>query len=242
MISDGDSSAYNTLAAMNDIRGPYDDNSFKKEECINHASKRLGTRLRKQKKDASTLSYTKSGKIRKKSMLGGKGKLTDCVIDNLQRYYSKALRESIGKGVKYMRNTIMASFYHHSSSDQSPNHKFCPKGKSSWCFFNRAKARREDSPLHSTKSLFLNKLTDESLALIKNVYKDLSATELLQRCQMGWTQNMNESLHSNLWTICPKNKFCRYYRVKFAAQMTILNHNLGYKKSNLMTKIFGYIS
>ena len=72
MISDGDSSAYKTLAAMNDNRGPYNDNSFNKEECLAHACKRLGTRLRKLKKDASTLSYTKKGKIRKKSLLGHK--------------------------------------------------------------------------------------------------------------------------------------------------------------------------
>ena len=55
----------------------------------------------------------------------------------------------------------------------------------------------------------------------------------------GWSQNMNESFHSNVWAMCPKIKFCRFYRVRFIVQVAILNHNLGYNKCNLMTKLFG---
>ena len=134
----------------------------------------------------------------------------------------------------------MASFYHHCSSDEAPDHTLCPKGKSSWCFFNRAKAHDEVPPsFASSKNLYLSKLSDDELALVKNVYLDLTATDLLKRCKMGATQNMNESLHSNIWIMCPKIKFCRFYRVRFAAQVVILNHNVGYKKGNIMTKLFG---
>ena len=92
----------------------------------------MGTRLRTLKKSASTLGYTKAGKLRKKSLLGGKGKLTDLAIDALQRYYGVAVRSSIGKGTKHMRDAIWASFYHHSSTDKAPDHKFCSKGQISW--------------------------------------------------------------------------------------------------------------
>ena len=50
---------------------------------------------------------------------------------------------------------------------------------------------------------------------------------------------MNESVHANIWILCQKIQFCRYYRVKFAVQVTILNHNVGYEKGNLMTKLLG---
>ena len=41
-----------------------------KRECVGHVQKRVGTALRKPKKDAPAL--------------GGKGKLTDAMIDKLQ--------------------------------------------------------------------------------------------------------------------------------------------------------------
>lgn len=53
-VGDGDSSAYSAICALNNGNGPYGQEfPVVKEECINHVSKRLGTRLRtlKKKKD-----------------------------------------------------------------------------------------------------------------------------------------------------------------------------------------------
>ena len=47
-----------------------------KFECIGHVQKRVGTALRK---------------VRKEKKLGGKGKLTDKMIDRLQNYYGVAV-------------------------------------------------------------------------------------------------------------------------------------------------------
>ena len=47
-----------------------------KKECVGYVQKRLGTALRKLKKE--------------KKGLGGKGKLTDNMIDKLQNYYGIA--------------------------------------------------------------------------------------------------------------------------------------------------------
>ena len=67
-ISDGDSSAYNAVTNINDGRGPYDV-PVSKEECINHVSKRLGTRLRNLKKDLREPTKTKTGKTVMRSKL-----------------------------------------------------------------------------------------------------------------------------------------------------------------------------
>lgn len=67
---DGDSKSH---AAIKDIYGP---NSVRKLECIGHVQKRVGCRLRKLKKTVCGL--------------GGKGKLTDVLIDRLQNYYGTA--------------------------------------------------------------------------------------------------------------------------------------------------------
>ena len=62
-VGDADSSTYNTITALNGGRGPYSVPVIK-EECINHVSKRLGTRLRKLKKDLRVAKETKTEKTR----------------------------------------------------------------------------------------------------------------------------------------------------------------------------------
>jgi len=53
-----------------------------KKECVGHVQKRVGTALRKLKKQ--------------KKGLAGRGKLTDAMIDRLQNYYGIAIRSNVG--------------------------------------------------------------------------------------------------------------------------------------------------
>lgn len=48
-VGDGDSSACNNLCKLNGRKGPYTV-PVAKEECVNHVSKRIGTRMHKIKK------------------------------------------------------------------------------------------------------------------------------------------------------------------------------------------------
>lgn len=58
IIGDGDSSTYNAVSSLSDGAGPYDV-PVMKEECINHVSKRMGTRLRKLKKEQVNVKVLK---------------------------------------------------------------------------------------------------------------------------------------------------------------------------------------
>ena len=69
------------------------------------------------------------------------------------------------------------------------------------------------------------------------MYRDLTTTDLLQRCIKQQTQNANESLHSKLWLKCPKVEHCSLARVKFAAADTCLKHNFGQCKGNLLAHL-----
>lgn len=75
---DGDSKSY---AAIKNIHKEHNITVVKKE-CVRHVQKRLGTALRKMKKE--------------KKGFGGKGKLTDAMIDKLQNYYGIAIRNNSG--------------------------------------------------------------------------------------------------------------------------------------------------
>ena len=62
-------------------------------------AKRLGTRLRKLKKDTAIETLTATGKRKRISTLVGKNKLTDDVIERHRSYYGAGIRRTIGTNV-----------------------------------------------------------------------------------------------------------------------------------------------
>ena len=175
-IGDGDSKTYKAVLDAN----PYDI-PVNKKECVGHVQKRIGTALRK-------LKGTTKG-------LGGLGKLTAKLIDELSSYYRNAIRGA-SHSVQAMREAIWATYSHKCSTDESPQHHYCPVGETSWCSWQRAKAHNtlheynHKTPLHS----------DVQTAIFP-IYENLSTDELLERCVGGFTQNTNESLNGKIWKI-----------------------------------------
>lgn len=66
-----------------------------KGECINHIQNRIGTSFRKLKDELKEEKITKSGKIIKRSLVGGIHQLTDKQINAYQRHFGKAIRECV---------------------------------------------------------------------------------------------------------------------------------------------------
>ena len=128
LLSDGDSKTFFHLQ-NNKV---YGDTSLRKQECINHLQKRVGTALRNLVKDVKKGEGTQ---------LGGRlyGSLTNEKIDKIGRYYRNALLNNRGEKEK-MKLAVYAILDHCRSSDDRPLHKKCPTGVESWCFFNRALA------------------------------------------------------------------------------------------------------
>ena len=239
-VGDGDSASYKAVTEMNNGEGPYadDDIPVVKEECINHVHKRMGTRLRRLKTEASDMIRTRTGRMQR-SRLGGKDKLTDKAIEKIQEFYKLAIRRTVGTTMLQMRNSIWAVYFHQFSSDDNPQHFFCPKEMK--CFYNDAIEKGEKPVSHATKpNIFLAKLDNkDDRALIRQVFIDLTNPDLLQRCLKGRTQNPNESIHARLWKKCPKTMFFGLFRVRFACRITVLEHNFGYQESNLLVSLLG---
>ncbi|GFV51317.1 uncharacterized protein TNCV_3615151 [Trichonephila clavipes] len=94
-IGDGNTKTFNALSENK----PYgDDHLIQKIECVGHVQKRMVTRLRKLK-----LVYSK--KISDGKTIGGKGRLTDSLIDKLAHYYGNAIRCD-STSVKEMRKAF----------------------------------------------------------------------------------------------------------------------------------------
>ena len=175
LYSDGDSKSYNQVKDVYSADGIH----VVKKECIGHVQKRVGTALRKLKKETPGL--------------GGKGKLTDAMIDRLQNYYGIAIRSNVGD-LNGMKKTIHASFFHCASSEQRDLHTHCPTGPSSWCGYQRDRNSFKHGP----------GLPDAVIAKVKPVYQRLSEDSLLEKCLHGKTQNQNEAANGMVWERIPK--------------------------------------
>ena len=195
-LGDGDSKSFS--AVSQEVSYP-----VAKIDCVGHVQKRLGTRLH---------NLVKKEKFADGSRLGGKGKLTKGRIDNMQNYFGQAIR-SHSHDLEGMQMAVKAILYHSvDSENREEQHQYCPKGKDSWCKFQKDKENQTDT-YSSSKCLpatFLSKL--------KPTFDDLSSADLLSRCINGYTQNANESLHGMIWSRCPKAKSFGMQQSRFSLQ------------------------
>ncbi|KAG8227028.1 hypothetical protein J437_LFUL006648 [Ladona fulva] len=180
-IGDGGSRTYKGVVDAS----PYSPSvEISKKECVEHIQKGMGTRLHACKK--------------KIKGLGGRGKLTGKLIDELTIYYGLAIRRN-SDSVEKMKDTIWATFFHKPSTDEQPKHDKCPPGQESWCLWQGVKVTENlknynhRTPLHS-----------DVVDAICPIYESLTEKKLLQRCVGGFTQNLNESLNSVIWQIALK--------------------------------------
>ncbi|GFW95783.1 uncharacterized protein TNCV_5023181 [Trichonephila clavipes] len=162
-IGDGDTKTFNALSENK----PYgDDHLIQKIECVGHVQKRMGTRLMKLK-----LVYSKK-ELSDGKTIGGKGRLTNTLIDKLAHYYGNAIRCN-STSVKEMRKAIWAVWGHSCSTDDEPMHWFCPTNPNTWYLSHPAllkkclggKTQNPNESLNSLISKFCPKTIGSSLQI-----------------------------------------------------------------------------
>jgi len=201
-FGDGDSKSFNRVKEVYQADGII----VEKRECIGHVQKRVGTALRKLKRDNPGL--------------GGKGKLTDAQIDKLQNYYGIAIRSNVGN-LQGMKKAIHASLFHCASKDAMPLHDHCPTGSNSWCKFQKDKANGTNTFKHGS-GLPLN-----VIAKVKPEYVRLSDENLLNKCLHGKTQNQNESLNGMIWQRLPKEVYVGREILELGMYDAVAHFNIG---------------
>lgn len=203
---DGDSKSF---TAVQNVYGP--SKPVVKCECIGHYQKRVGTRLRKLKKDNKSL--------------GGAGRLTDAKIDVLQNYFGIALRKNVNDLDKMVQGT-KASMYH-----VAGYHDSCPNGEDSWCQFKL-------DQLNGTKLYKKKGFPLDVRQAILPIYNDLCKRENLSKCLHGRTQNANESFNGMVWNRVPKANHVGLGLLSFAVYDAIAHFNEGgIAAYNIFTKM-----
>ena len=211
-IGDGDTKSFKAVA---DVK-PYGPGVLvRKEECVGHVQKRVGSNLRKLKKEL------KGQKLDDGLTLGGRGagRLTDERIERLQGYYGVAIRNN-SHNLQDMAKAIWASVLHSVSTDAKPQHHCCPTGRNSWCKWQQEQA---GGPKHHHRPI----LSPAVLTAIKPVYIRLTERSLLERCLRGATQNRNECFNGIVWQMCPKTGFCSAMVVDTAVALATAIFNDG---------------
>ncbi len=209
LVGDGDSKAYQAVVHLE----PYGPGTeILKEECINHAHKRMGTAL---------LKLTKGQKLGGR----GQGRLTKDKAIRLQHYYRFAITADATPNIESMRTRIWATLFHCASTDDEPQHDRCPDGIDSWCFYKRAVAADEEPPCHADN--VKHALAADVCKAMVPVYQRMSDTNLLKRLQKGQTQNSNECLHSVIWSRCSKTVFVGHRKLHGAVASAVGCFNEG---------------
>ncbi|GFW66707.1 uncharacterized protein TNCV_1371401 [Trichonephila clavipes] len=153
----------------------------------------MGTRLRRLK------TKMRGQKLSDGKPLCGRNRLTGAEIDRLQAYYGLAIRRNLSS-VKDMQQAIWAIFLHKLSTDEKPQHGFCPSDSDTWCKFKKAELLGET--YHHKNSLPV-----DVVEAMRPVFRDLANPELLKKCLHGGTQNPNESVNNVIWSRVPKKTF-----------------------------------
>ena len=115
-LGNGDSKSFLEISKL-DI---YPQKQVKKLECVGHIQKRLGSRMRK-------LKSTKKGPFSDRKTLGGKGSLTNKMINKLQNYFGIAIRQCAGKTVFEIKRATRTVLFHCSEiSNLDTKYQMCP--------------------------------------------------------------------------------------------------------------------
>lgn len=201
-LGDQDSSTFSKLESEN-IYG--DNHPIIKLNCVGHVVKSFGTALRSTSK---------------KHHLGGKGRLTKTLTERMQQWYSKAIYKNKGD-LSSMREAVWAIYFHMISTDDVPNHSFCPEEKDTWCSFNLA---TYENKLPRPHTLYFD---EEVKDKVYDVIKKFSDEQFLTRCLEVETQNTNESLHGAIWRRLPKITFVSKTQIEIGVTMAISEYIRG---------------
>ncbi|GFX24686.1 uncharacterized protein TNCV_3344661 [Trichonephila clavipes] len=145
----------------------------------------MGTRLRRLK------AQLKGQILSDGKCLSGKNHLTEHEIDNLKSYYGSAIQRN-HSSVQNMRQAIWAIFLHKLSTDEYPQHGFCPIGEDSWCGFKKAEALDYflwgyvKSLVYADKPQTLDHLEDN----IRRVIADIRP-QMLEKVIENWTSRLD---------------------------------------------------
>ena len=113
-------------------------------------------------------------------------------------------------------------YYHSLSTDEKPQHDYCPVGEDSTCPYQRWLVSRRGDPPAAVQCI-----PEDLAGYVKPIFEDLCDRQLLERCVLGATQNRNESINGMIWARAPKTEYVSLATIEFAVSNAIVVFNSG---------------
>ncbi|CAM2726333.1 unnamed protein product [Rotaria socialis] len=208
-IGDGDAKVFPKLISD----PPYEDVSITKIEDVNHFSKKMLHRLQK------IAESLKKNNIDGKLGIRGSGRMIKKMMINFKHYYRLAIVRN-KTNLDDMVRAVWAIWKHKPSSNSEPHHEWCSP---SYCGYLQALEKGEEYD-HTPHSLPL-----KIMKAIRSAFEELAHPDTLKRVRNGGSQNANESFHSILWSLAPKNRYSTGVMIDLCVAMAVSFYNDGYQ-------------
>ncbi|GFY28879.1 uncharacterized protein TNCV_4720111 [Trichonephila clavipes] len=136
---------------------------------------------------------------------------------------SDAIRRN-HSSVQNIRQASWAIFLHKLSTDEYPQHGFCPIGEDSWCGFKKAETSGK-SYKHK------NSLPVAVVEAMRPIFRNLSHSDLLKKCLHGKTQTRMKVFIMSFGHVFPKQHLYRLkhfhlvFRMLFVPLMMVMYRN-----------------
>ena len=205
-IGDGDGSGYKSVIKSCVYNGEVD---IQKEECVGHLQKRLKNHLMKATKKTKACDYVQHS-------------LEEHKADRVAHLFAVVVGQHVGKPPEEMSNALWRMLGH-----ISENHDECPPGPNSYCLYQKHLYRHENDPTAPAPKKRRCYFTDIDLEKIREEFKTYASVDVCNHLTLGATQNVNESLHSCIWSSCLKTKYTSPTCVAISVALSVLCFNEG---------------
>ena len=204
-----------------------------KEECITHVANRMYKGLEKIVKDVNAevkqnkavcVAGRKNADVTTRqainlqtTSLWGRGHMTnDCM--KKWSYFRKAIVENAQCG------GCPSCCVGHLSQRDDPHHTFC---SDRWSFWKQAEREGVNPTVRHAAVKHDVPLTKYVSERLIPLFQCLASADLLRRCMQLQTLNANECLHSTVWRMAPKSKYCGRKTVEIAVALAVIQYNKG---------------
>ena len=205
-IGDGDGSGYKSVLRSGVYNGEV---KIEKEECIGHLQKRLKNHLMKATKSTKNSTYVKHS-------------LEEHKADRVAHLFAVVVGQHVGKPPEEMSNSLWRMLGH-----ISENHDDCPPGPGSYCLYQKQLYKHQTDPSTNAPKTRRCYFTDIDLEKIREEFETYASVDVCSHLTLGATQNINESLHSCIWSSCLKTKYASPTCVSISVALSVLCFNEG---------------
>ena len=159
--------------------------------------------------------------------------MTDKILQQLSTYYGLGIRRH-PDSLEDMKKEIWAGFYHKISTDKKPQHSYCPAGPKSWCKWRKSEAEGTLNTFEHPRAR-----DNEAQEILKPIYEELTADNLLERCLGSNTQNNNASFNACVRQLAPKHQFAGKKIVGIATYCAACTFNEGFAAILKIMEVMG---